>query len=154
MRKIIQGKLYSTDTATHVATDSYTRKTGDEDDKEVDVTECLYRTPGGAFFVVMLTDGPDRDEDGDLIRRDSWTPRSREQAERWFNTGVAIELHEESVFAMPDEATAEDDQERTISMTVRVPSSLRDQLSRAAAKESISMNAYMVRCAKRCLEGH
>ena len=103
--------------------------------------------------MVKSTEGPDRNERNDFIHRESWEAYSRDEAERWFNTGITIELHEQSIFVMPDEATADDDHERTVSMTVRVPSSLRDRLSRAAAKESISMNAYLVRCAKRCLEG-
>lgn len=145
MRKIIRGKLYDLRTAKQIATDTFT----DEDDARV--TEGLWRTPGGAFFMVTEKIGPDRDQFAQPIVRHDWEAYTREQAERWFNTGVNVDLFDESVFAAPDEATEEDEQERTVSLTVRVPSGLRDQLARAAAKESISMNSYLVRCAKRCL---
>lgn len=148
MRKIIKGKLYDTSTATHVATDTFLDENGGD---EFEVVEDVYRTKGGAFFMVRMESGPDRDDDNNLIMHTSWSAQSLDQAERWFNTGINVDLHDESVFVAPDEATSEDEAEKTVSLTVRVPSSLREQLAKAASSESISMNAYIVRCARRCL---
>lgn len=150
MRKIIKGRRYDTATARHVATDTYT---DEKEDEEFQVIENLYVTEGGAFFMIRDTHGPDLQDDYNHtpVFRQTWEAYTRDDAESWFNAGLNVDLHDESVFAEPDEAAADEGQERTISMTVRVPANLRDQLSKAASKESISMNAYMVRCAKRCL---
>jgi HicB family len=117
--------------------------------------EQLYRTAGGAFFIVRLTAPESGSDDEDVAWDEQWVPLSRAEADEWFRNGVQITLHEESVFALPEEAKAEDEdeEERTVALTVRVPSTLHDRLVRAADKEHLSMNTYILRCVDRCLEG-
>jgi HicB family len=145
-RRVIRGRTYDRSKSKQVAEDEYER-----DGRKY--WEQLYQTSGGAFFIVRLTAPESGSDDEDVDCDEQWEPLSRAEADEWFRDGVQITLHDESVFAPPEDAKAEDEEERTVALTVRVPSMLRDRLVRAADKEHLSMNAYILRCVDRCLEG-
>lgn len=147
MRRIIQGKAYDTQTAKHVASDSYINV------DEYHVIEALYQTPGGAFFMLKRVFGQDLTGNGDQIAHEHWSACSREQAEHWFREGSAVELFDETVFAAPDEAAAEDDQEKLVTFTLRMSETLRDKLAAAAKSDGLSLNKYLVRCVQDRLPG-
>jgi len=140
MRRIIRGKTYDTDTATLAAVDRW----------EGDDGPCIdevYRTSGGAFFVVEYRNRL-RDEEWRSIE---FEPMTREAADAWFANAVQVEILDENIFAIPDEAEAKDLIERAVTFTFRLPESQRDNVQRAAATEGLSMNAFLLRCSKTCL---
>jgi len=153
VRRIIEGRLYNTATAKLVATDRYHLDVRDAGvgKPHGDLEDHLYVTKGGAFFLVTL--GGERDQDGrfSLVMVE---PQTREEVEHWWRHTEQAELHDETVFALPDEAAAEDaGRARVVTFTLRLPEPLRDRLQKAAAEQSLSINAYLIRCAEKCLRG-
>ena len=152
MRRIIKGKSYDTDTAKLIAVDRYEIEDNPYSGSDPGrYEEWLYRTKGGAFFRVDYRYRLGSDDGEDVSPDIAFVPASQEDAEIWWRSTENAELFDEDVFVAPDEATAEDEVEKTVALTLRVPASLRDRLAKASTKESLSMNAYLLRCAHRCL---
>lgn len=155
MKRVVEGKTYDTDTAKVVAKDTY-----EGDDAEV--VEWLYVTTGGAFFVLeeksYLADHQDSmgqwlDSKGRVPQtKHRIMPLDADDAREWLNNAIQAEVLDQTVFVVPDEATAEDQEGRTVTFTLRIPEQMRDKLQKSAKAKGVSMNAYLLQCAESCLK--
>lgn len=138
MKRIIDGRSYNTDTAAAVAETSWE----DEDTltkRDINTQQKLYQTRGGAFFLVTTESWVDRD--GDNCGRNTFEAMSAEKAAGWV-MGQNVEILDETVFAAPPEAEAEETPAATI--FVRLPASLKTRVEARAKLSSKSMNAWVV----------
>jgi hypothetical protein len=141
MKRIIRGRTYNTDTATHVAHSRYFYS----DNVWEEATEHeanLYLTRGGAFFAVVTK--PDEDASKATIEPMTW-----EDAEKWVMESGETELYDESVFAAPPEAGEEAEPEATLYL--RVPRALKERIEAHAKEADISLNSWAMRCLERCM---
>lgn len=138
MKRIIQGKLYDTRTATHAARYEV------EGDEGI-IFECdVYRTPGGAWFEVSEETRPgDEDFEGRIeVRANTEADIQRLVAD----SDVAIEVLDEELIPLPPEATAEDEEEAAerVAIFVRMPAALKGRIEKAARAAGLSVNAYAI----------
>lgn len=139
MKRVINGLAYNTATSALIATSNWT------DDNEIEHHEELYQTRGGAFFLVDTFKEYDREER-------EWNERSVFEAyapadvATWLNDGE-IEIHREpaGVEFDPPEAEASDEAVATTVFSLRMPAAIKRDVEVRAAKEGVSMNAYIMR---------
>jgi hypothetical protein len=137
MKRVIGGKSYNTDTATVIASWEY--KDGDGYDTEAE----LYRTKGGAFFAVhewVVEEG---------IVKVYFEEMTRAEVDRLVERTDNLEIYDEQILAAPPEAEAEEEEGSTI--YGRVPTSLKARIEADAKAKGLSVNAWLIRCAERCL---
>jgi hypothetical protein len=113
MKRIIEGKAYNTATADHVASarDGY----NDDRGRDHSLKHELYRTKGGAFFMVLtdtLDDDDTRDPEVEFypIRYDTaytFASGRNFRLGRGEFSGLQVELHKDDIF--PTVAEAEED---------------------------------------------
>jgi hypothetical protein len=115
VKRIIEGKAYNTATADHIAS----ARDGYNDDRGRDHTlqHELYRTKGGAFFMVLI-DRLDDDDDGRdpevefyPIRYDTaytFASGRNFRLGRGEFSGLQVELHMDDIFPTVAEAEEED----------------------------------------------
>jgi len=143
MKRIVNGVTYNTDTSTRLATSAW-----DDDGK---ITETLYQTRGGAFFLHRQTVGQVWNEETrskEVQTTHSFQPQSPEDAHKWIMTGE-VEVFR-NPFDDPPEATTEADPGATL--YIRVPASLKRAVDDAAKSEDVSGNVWSMRCVERCLK--
>jgi predicted HicB family RNase H-like nuclease len=122
MKRIINGKTYNTNTATHV--------TGGDNSQWSDAWWGLYQTRHGAFFKVVV------DHDG---VSEKITPLTDAEAQ------AVVEKHanhlvEQYFGPMPEYGAAER------RLTIRVPGNLADRMEAVATARGLSLNSYVTRC--------
>lgn len=149
MKRIIDGVTYNTDTAMVVA-----RSTWHEDAGygvvESDNEHTLYRTRGGAFFVVERKEFHKKKNDEWIpVEEVEFVPMTQDQAQTWTLTGT-VEMIDGTVFGEPPEAEAEVGTSATIYL--RIPAPLKSRIEAKAASEGQSVNAWLMRCAERDLQ--
>lgn len=101
MKRIIGGKALNTETAQPIARTAYTMsKTDDKDGPEkLSVTETLYRTRGGQFFMHRVNTPTDRR----YVRMDEWGLLNYDEAHAYARQGD-VELLAEGIFPTIPEA--------------------------------------------------
>ena len=73
---------------------------------------------------------------------------SRSRAEKWMNEGE-VELHDDTIFTEPPEATAED--KTIVTLYLRIPLPLKEKFDSAAKALDQSANAWAKDCLSRCV---
>jgi hypothetical protein len=149
MKRIIDGVTYNTDTSTALAKSEYYTGYNHQD---LHCVGTLFQTRGGAFFVWQKIELDRADEDGNPITRDRFLSLSRDEAEKWINTGEVELIYnpfDELPFEEPPEAVAEAEPGATIYL--RVPAALKKRVDAAAMKANLSANAWAMRCLENCL---
>lgn len=145
MKRIIDGVTYNTDTSTAIASEQW------QDEREGKEAETvLYQTRGGAFFLHHTIERSyyDREEGEHRTKvHNEFEPMTRAQAHDWMMKGEKEIIH--NVFEDPPEAADTSEPEAVI--YIRVPKSLADRIETAAREERLSKNAFMLRCAERCV---
>jgi hypothetical protein len=137
MKRIVDGKLYDTETAKMVAKWFWGSEHGQGD-------STLYANKNGAYFVV---DETEEDETGVKY---SLTPHTREQVQNLLLYAEKLEVLDKDLLPLPPEATPEDI-EPTATIYVRVPMSLKRRVDDAAAKAGLTITALTIQCLKeRC----
>ena len=134
MKRIVDGKLYDTGTAKIVAKWSWACE-----DCQGDRT--LYINKNGAFFV-MDEDAPEYD--GEVVEP-RLTPRTRDQVANLLLHVEKLEVLDEDQLPLPPEATPEDI-ERTATICVRVPMSLKRRVEAAAGEARLPITALTIQC--------
>src|SRR5215469_14823532 len=144
MKRVIEGKTYNTDTATRVARYDY------ENEKGYSVTVHLYQNRGGAFFEVHTWE--EDDINLGTYQRYIFETISRDGIDRLLTGRFAkggIEVFDEKALTLPPEAEEKEGPSMTIYF--RLPPSLKVRIEASAREAGLSINAWMLRCAERCL---
>lgn len=133
IKRIIDGKTYNTETATHLAG-------FDQDHGPYEYGEHLYQNRLGVFFVAKYRSAGDED---DYARIE---PLSPDLAQAWLekNAGWRADLIEQLFGEMPEAGSAE------VKYTLRMPESLRERLADRAKANAQSLNAWIIRCLESC----
>ena len=135
MKKIINGKMYDTDTAKELGSWSNGYSTNDFNF----VNETLYRKRTGEFFLCG--------EGGAMTKYstrtgDSWSsgkeiiPLNYEKAQEWAESNLDADEYEQ-IFG----AIAEDDSKTTICVSISVQTA--EKIKRAAAKSGMTISEYI-----------
>lgn len=143
MKRIVNGVTYNTDTSTRLGVSQW-----DGDDGKV--TETLYQTRGGAFFLHREIVGEvwnEEDRSKHLSTAHTFKPLGPEDAHKWIMTDE-VEIFR-NPFDDPPEAAAEAEPGATI--YIRVPASLKRAVDEAAKGDGLSGNVWSMRCVERCL---
>jgi hypothetical protein len=138
MKKIVDGKLYDTETAKSVAKWQWSHDDGQDD-------STLYANKNGAYFTVDKTAfGGEREFEPHL------TPLTREQVQNRLLYAEKLEVFDEDRLPLPPEATPEDI-EPTATICVPVPMSLKRRVEVAALRSGQGITALTIQCLKeRC----
>lgn len=142
MKRIVNGVTYNTDTSTRLGLSTW-----DDDGK---ITETLYQTRGGAFFLHRETVSEvwnEEDRSKHLATVHTFKPLGPEDAHKWIMTGE-VEVFR-NPFDDPPEAAAEAEPGATI--YIRVPASLKRAVDEAAKRDGLSGNVWSMRCVERCM---
>ena len=134
LKRIVNGKLYDTETAKMVAKWRWSSEDGQGD-------QTLYANKNGAFFV-MDEDAPEYD--GHVVEP-RLTPRTREQVQNLLLHAEKLEVFDQDQLPLPPEATPEDI-EPTATIYVRVPVSLKRRVEAAAYKARLPITALTIQC--------
>lgn len=136
MKKIINGKLYNTDTA---------HKVGGRDNNITDnlywTSETLYRKQRGEFF--LHGEGGPSSKYAESIGQGSWSsgekiiPLSYDAAQAW-----AEEYLDANAYQAAFGPVEEDDS--TVRMLISLPASVAERVKREAAQAGVSTSAYIV----------
>lgn len=143
MKRIVNGVTYNTDTSTRLGLSAW-----DDDGK---ITETLYQTRGGAFFLHRETVSEvwnEEDRSKHLATVHTFQPQSPADAHEWIMTGE-VEIFR-NPFDDPPEAAAEAEPGATI--YIRVPASLKRAVDEAAKGDGLSGNVWSMRCVERCIQ--
>ena len=149
MKRVVDGVAYNTATSTRLAEKEWNEQ--DERGRNANVEATLYQTQKGAFFVHKrtFTEWWDHDAgEAEQRTRDECIPMMADEASGWLLRGVVNISH--NPFGELPEAAAEAEPGATLYL--RVPASLKRRVEGAAKFESLSGNAWMMRCLERCLE--
>lgn len=148
MKRIVNGVTYNTATATRLA-----RSRLATDSEAETLVQTLYKTRGGAFFVVerrTVTEWDEADRDMDTRKEFSVHPLTSEEALAWMMKGN-VKTFRKNPFGDPPEAVA--DLEPAATIYVRVPATLKRDVDAAADKSKLSSNAWVMRCLENSLDG-
>jgi hypothetical protein len=149
MKRVVDGVTYNTATSTIVARSAW--QEGDEPDRDnVENEQTLYLTRGGAFFLLTVETWRERDINDRLVSRlrNSIEPISRDQAAGWVLHGE-VEIIDETAFGEPPEAAAEEEKSGTI--YIRVPPSLKARAERTAKEAELTLSAWAFAVLRRCM---
>lgn len=133
MKRVIEGVTYNTDTAAIVARWEY------EDENGYDTEATLYRTRGGAFFIVHLWTVDEK-------QKAYFEAVNRDGVQRVLDRANNLEILNEAILDAPPEAEASP----SATLYVRLPSGLKDRLETLAKQDGLSLNAWTMRCVERC----
>lgn len=134
MKKIIKGKLYDTETARELGSDSYSNQSDFHYWSEI-----LYQKRTGEFF--LYGEGGAATKYAEAVGQNSWgggeriMPLSYSEAQEWAEKHLDGDAYIE-IFDEP----AEDDSRQTI--TLSLSSSAVAKAKQAAAKAGLSLSAY------------
>jgi hypothetical protein len=149
MKRVVDGVTYNTATSTIVARSAW--QEGDEPDRDnAGIEQTLYLTRGGAFFLLTVETWRERDINDQLVSRlrNSIEPISRDKAAGWV-LHSEVEIIDETVFGVPPEAAAEEEKSGTI--YIRVPPSLKARAERTAKEAELSLSAWAFAVLRRCM---
>jgi predicted HicB family RNase H-like nuclease len=143
MKRIVNGVTYNTDTSRLLAKSSWS------DDENVEHTNELYQTRGGAFFLLDRWTQEvwiEREQRVDYRDRCDLETMSAAQAQKWM-------IEDCEVFDNPfgDPPEAEEEEEPGTTVYVRVPPALKRTIDQTAGKAKLSTNAWAMKCMERCL---
>ena len=136
MKKIINGKLYNTDTAKRLG-----EWVNDITDNLHWVSETLYQKQRGEFF--LHGEGGPSSKYAESIGQGSWSsgekiiPLSYDAAQAWAEEYLDANAYQ-AVFG-PVEAD-----DSTVRMLISLPASVAERVKREAAQASMSTSAYIV----------
>lgn len=137
MKRIVHGKAYDTNTSAVIARKEY----GTDYENRTNVVDTLYRTPGGAFFVVEETETVD--DNGDAVASQyRFETYSAARAQQWVLEGD-VELLDKSFVEVP-EAVAET-AEPQATFYIRAPAALKRRVEAATTATGLSINAFVLR---------
>jgi len=137
MKKILSGKLYDTETARSLGSDSYRGSSSDFSWWH----EELYLKRTGEFF--LYGEGGPMSRYARTIDQNSWSggekimPLSPAKAREWAEEHLSADEYE-AAFGLPDE-DAED-----VAISMRIPAALNAQIRQAAAEKGVSLTDYIV----------
>ena len=137
MKKIINGKLYDTDTAKEVG--SWANAGGWRDFHHLE--ETLYRKRTGEYF--LLGDGGPATKYARRTEQNMWSggsqiiPLSPETAREWAEEHLSADDYAE-LFGMPDEGG-----EEKVTLCVQLPAALDAKIRAGAAQAGKSLTAYL-----------
>ncbi len=135
MKKIINNKLYNTETARELGQDSYSNCTDFNYWHEI-----LYQKRTGEFF--LYGEGGPMSRYARSIDQNSWSggekimPLSAANARQWAEEHLDADDYE-AIFGLPDE-----DAEKVM-LSVQLPADLSAQIRQNAADKEISLTAYV-----------
>ena len=138
MRKVIDGKLYDTDTAKEMG---LWHSTWDHRDFHY-VAERLYQKRTGEYF--LHGEGGPMSKYAESVGQNAWEggekiiPLSVENARKWAEDHLDADDYAQ-IFGMPDEGGTD---EKT-TLCVHVPADLAAVVRRQAAEQGISLTAYV-----------
>lgn len=147
MKKVINGKLYDTETAREVGSDSYLYPRDFNH-----WVETLYVKRSGEYF--LHGQGGPRSRYAVSVGQNSWEggekiiPLSFENARKWAEEHMDADDYAEA-FGMPDEG--ESDEKATL--CVQVPADLAAVVKRQAAEQGISLTAYVAQALRMAAKG-
>ena len=136
MKKIINGKLYNTDTAKQLG-----EWVNDITDNLNWVSETLYQKQRGEFF--LHGEGGPRSKYAESIGQGSWSsgekiiPLSYDAAQAW-----AEEYLDANAYQAAFGPVEEDDS--TVRRLISMPASVEERIKREAAQAGMSFSAYIV----------
>jgi hypothetical protein len=140
MKRVVNGVTYNTETSEKIGRIEWTQGTQDEEQYEA----TLYRTRGGAFFVVEVKRW--HEYDGDTWQpheKTTFEPMTSAEAHKWIMDGDQVEIFH-NPFDDPPEA--EGDAGHGATVYVRVSESLKDRIDAAARAVNVSINTWALRC--------
>ena len=136
MKKIINGKLYDTETAKHVGTDSYS------DSRDLNYwSEELYQKRTGEFF--LHGQGGAASKYAESYEQNHWKggekiiPLSYHSAQQWAEEHLDANDYEE-IFGEVSEG-------EDVVISVKLPAAIDAKLRRMAAESGISMTAQIIK---------
>jgi hypothetical protein len=129
-KRIIDGRTYNTETATHL---------GHYDPAEFPYEEDLFKTRHGAYFLWKFNATSDPEEEIE--------PLTPERAQTWMERYCTPEMVESEFGEMPE---AGDPEAR---ITLRIPDTLHKRITALAEAQKQSLNAWILRCVERCAAG-
>jgi hypothetical protein len=149
VKRIIDGVTYNTDTSTIIASNrQFAPEWGNRPEETIE--RSLYKTRGGAFFIVITTQTTKKNiyDDWEPVERIEFAPVTRDYAQDWVSKGE-VEVFDDSFGEFPEAA-----EEALTSATVyiRMPTSLKARLEALAERDGVSLNAWMMRCAEGCAQ--
>ena len=135
MKKIINGKLYDTETARELGSDSYSNS------RDFNYWyEALYQKRTGEFF--LYGEGGPMSRYARSIDQNSWSggekimPLSAANARKWVEEHLDAEDYE-AIFGLPDE-----DAEKVM-LSIQLPADLSAQIRQNAADAGMTLTAYV-----------
>ena len=132
MKRIINGRTYSTDSSAKVG---HLRLTKEDDETDTDEDHTLYVTGGGAYFVHVHDRHDETNDWFDIL--------TKEKAQDWLMSGdVAIY---QNPFEEPPEAEGEDVSGKLSVVYLRMPAELKENLEMSAESSEQSLNAWLLR---------
>lgn len=144
MKKIIEGKLYNTDTATEIGMDC-------GGDGFSHWCERLYRKRTGEFF--LYGEGGPMTKYAVSCGQNSWSggekiiPLSPEKAREWAEEHLDADDYAE-IFGMPDEGGAE-----KVTICMQIPGGLDAIIRARAAEKGVSLTAYVTEVLNKACRG-
>lgn len=139
MKKIINGKLYNTDTARELGSWANSGDWRDFNHME----ETLYRKKTGEFF--LFGEGGPRTRYAETVGQNQWTggskilPLSWDDARQWAEDHLNADEYE----AIFGEVSEGDENEARGKLLLTLPSSTIERIRRAAAQQGLSVSAYI-----------
>lgn len=136
MKKIINGKLYNTDTAKRLG-----EWVNDITDNLNWVSETLYQKQRGEFF--LHGEGGPRSKYAESIGQGSWSsgekiiPLSYDAAQAWAEEHLDADTYQAFFGQIEDD-------DRTVRMLISMPASVAERVKREAAQAGMATSAYIV----------
>lgn len=148
MKAIRAGLTYNTETATKIGVG--TRCIINEWNEEY-FRFTLYQTRGGAFFTIDQSVELETEEVSDAEYLNTWTLEEAqklvlEESRQHFDWASPNTLFDD-----PPEAERQDSPSDGLTVHVRMPRSLKEHIEKCAKADGTSINAWMMRCAERCV---
>ena len=147
MKKIIEGRLYNTDTAKELGVWA---STWDYRDFNY-VAEKLYQKRTGEYF--LYGEGGPMSKYAQSCGQNSWSggekiiPLSPEKAREWAEAHLDADDYAE-IFGMPDEGSAE-----KVTICMQIPGDLDAIIRARAAEKGVSLTAYVVEVLNKACRG-
>jgi hypothetical protein len=149
-KRIICGQTYNTDTALIIARSEWDNGTAHREEFH---EATLYRTQGGAFFVIERWAEERETASGERVERErvEWDALSPERARHWM-MGEKVEIIRDP-FDLDVPEAEEEPGPGGVTLSVRIPALLKRDIERHAEAASLSMNAFILRCLEKCAPG-
>lgn len=135
MKKIINGKVYDTETAKELGFDSYSNSRDFNH-----WVETLYQKRTGEYF--LHGQGGPASKYAESIGQNSWSggqkiiPLSAENARKWAEEHLDADDYEE-IFGIPEEG------DERVTLCIQIPADIDARIRAGAADAGLSLTAYM-----------